>query len=345
MRKAVIAGGAVLILVGVMYALWPASLKDEENSASHAAGSSLTGIWRDADQGNTESFRTGLESLPASLKGTEVDGELEVDENGNLKITTGVRQVFDYFLATIGEEPLDTIVARIRAYIRHKLPPTAAMQAERLLDSYIGYKQGIKNIPQAPITTPDKIDIEAVRRQMQQVQALRSQFFTPDVIEAFFGDEDAYDRYTLSKLEISQNARLTPDQKIQQLATAEQQLPQNLRDSLKIINQYNDLESATHDWKKRGGNATELRQIRERIVGVEATNRLENLDREETAWDGRMNAWYSERDAILNNKSLSEQDRQQELSKARSGRFSEQERLRVETLERIRDRGEKVNPD
>ena len=34
-------------------------------------------------------FTTGLEGMPKSLQDTEVDGALEVDANGNLKITKG----------------------------------------------------------------------------------------------------------------------------------------------------------------------------------------------------------------------------------------------------------------
>src|SRR6218665_2651509 len=110
-----------------------------------------------------ESFVTGLEQLPNSLQGTEVDGELEVDAGGHLKITNGVRRVFDYFLSTIGEEPLETILARIKAYIRHKLPPMAAGEAEQLLDKYIAYKRGLENVRQAQPTADGSIDVNAVR--------------------------------------------------------------------------------------------------------------------------------------------------------------------------------------
>ena len=42
-----------------------------------------------------------LTSMPASLDGTDVDGELAADAQGNLVITVGVRRVFDYFLSVI----------------------------------------------------------------------------------------------------------------------------------------------------------------------------------------------------------------------------------------------------
>lgn len=291
-----------------------------------------------------ESLITGLEQLPNSLQGTEVDGELEVDAGGHLKITNGVRRVFDYFLSTMGEESLETILARIKAYIRHKLPPMAAGEAEALLDKYIAYKRGLENVRQAQPMADGSIDVNAVRNQMQQVQALRTQYFTPEVITAFFGDEDAYDRYTLDRLDVMQNKGLSPAQRAQQLAALEAQLPTSIRDSMKTVNQYQNLESLTSDWKQRGGSAAELRQIRENLVGAEAADRLETLDKDRANWGQRMDSWYAERDAILANKNLSEIDRQRQLTELRNSRFGADERLRVESLERMRDRGETLAP-
>lgn len=284
-------------------------------------------------------FTTGTESLPASLEGTEVDGELEVDANGRLKITHGVRRVFDYFLSGVGEEPLETALARIRAYIRHQLPPLAAAEAERLLESYIAYKRGLDAIPQAQ-PAGNTLDISALQRQLQQVQALRSQFFTPEVITAFFGDEDAYDRYTLARFELMQNKNLSPAQRAQQLAMLEGQLPVEMRESIRVINQVQSLEALTEDWKQRGGSPAELRQIRESLVGPEAADRLETLDRERAGWDSRMDKWYGERAAILGNQNLSQTDRQRQLEELRRSRFSAEELARVASLERMYDRGE-----
>lgn len=96
--------------------------------------------------------------------------------------------------------------------------------------------------------------------------------------------------------------------------------------------------------EEKGGSAAELRQIRERVVGAAAADRLEALDRDNASWDNRMTTWMKDRDAIMNNQGLSAQDKQQQLQNLRNSQFSETERLRVETLERIHDRGEKVSP-
>ena len=341
MKKNVVIGivAAVLALGGLLYWLSPEDAIDAAADPAMAAAAASGG---GGSHVAPASFTTGMEGLPPSLSGTEVDGELEVDAAGRLKITGGIRRVFDYFLSALGEEPLESILKRIRAYIRHKLPAAAAAEAERLLDSYIAYKRGLEAVPQAQ-ATPGNLDIPALRRQMQAVQALRTQFFSPEVITAFFGDEDTYDRYTLERLDIMQDKSLTAQQRAQRLAALEQQLPETMREQIKVINQVQNLEGMTREWKQRGGTPEELRQIRESIVGPEAADRLENLDRENQQWDQRMEGWFTERDAIMANKSLSEQDRLRQVEAARSVRFNETERLRVESLEHIRERGEMVN--
>lgn len=337
-KKTAIAMVAVLLgIAGVLYWLSPDS---NEGGAAKTGALSGPGVVGAAAPKPPSHFETGVESLPRSLQGTEVDGELEVDAGGHLKITNGVRHVFDYFLSAVGEEPLETTLARLHAYIRHKLPAGAAAEAEHILDGYIAYKRGLEDIHQAPPSGDGKIDIDAVRRQMEQVQALRSQYLSAEVIAAFFGDEDAYDRYTLARLGIMQNKSLSASARARQLAALDQQLPPALQESMKTINQYQNLESLTADWKKRGGSPAELRQIRENLVGTEAADRLESLDKDRAAWDQRMSAWYDERAAILGNSSLSADDRQRQIDELRKSRFSDTEQLRVEALERMHDRGE-----
>lgn len=285
-------------------------------------------------------FKTGLENLPRSLVDTEVDGELLADANGHLVISNGVRRVFDYFLSTLGEESLDSVVARIRAYIRNKLPQPAAAEAEDLLNKYLAFMDGLRSLQQVQPASDGNMDLDAIRRQMNQVQALRQQYFSPEVVEAFFGDEDVYNSYMLDRVGILQDSQLTEAQRASRLSALEQQLPAELRESIALITKVQNLEALTADWKARGGSDYELRVIRENLVGEEAANRLEQLDQKNAAWDKRMSAWYTERDAILNNKNLSESDRNRQVEELRNSQFSESERTRVESLERMRDRGE-----
>lgn len=339
-KKAGIGVALVLIVAAVLYGVSSGGSGVFTRDTPASTGGEASATASASTHQAPASFTTGVESLPNSLQGTDVDGELEVDASGHLKITNGLRHVFDYFLSAMGEESLESISARVRAYIRHKLPPVAAAEAEHIFDGYIAYKRGLDNIHQAQNAGNGSIDIDAVRRQMQQVQALRTQYLSPLVITAFFGDEDAYDHYTLARIELMQNKNISAAQRAQQLAVLEQQLPAATQASMKTINQYQNLEAMQADWKKRGGTAQELRQIRENLVGSEATDRLEVLDAERASWDQRMNTWYGERATLLADKNMSESDRQRQLDALRESRFNDSERKRVEALEGMHDRGE-----
>lgn len=331
-----------LLLVFVAVVLWVA--RDKSSTAETAmpgpgTADSKAMVTQALAQSRTAAgrFTTGLEGIPKSLRDTEVDGELAVDENGNLKITRGVRQTFDYFLSAIGEEDLATILARIRAYIRHKLPPKAAAQAEQLLESYIAYREGLGHLPQ--IQGDPTQNIASVRQQKQQVQALRTQYFSREVIDAFFGDEDAYDNYTLARIEIMQDKSLSATEKAKRSAALLDTLPPALKENVKTLNQYQELKSLEQDWKSRNGSPQELHAIREQLVGPEATERLEALDKERSEWDNRMQDYLQKRDDILKNTALSEEDRQKQVTTLRQQRFNQQEQVRVDALERIHDQG------
>jgi lipase chaperone LimK len=183
------------------------------------------------------------------------------------------------------------------------------------------------------------LNIPAIRQQKQAVQALRSQYLSRQVAEAFFGDEDAYDNYTMARIEVMQDKTLSAVEKAKRTAELLNSLPPALKESVETQNKYQELTSFTDDWKARSGKPEELRAIREQIVGPEATVRLEALDQENAVWDGRMKDYLQQRETIMKNQALSEQDRQKQVNDLKQKNFDQQERVRVDALETIHDQG------
>lgn len=282
-------------------------------------------------------FVTGLENLPASLQGTEVDGALEVDAAGRLLVGNRVRQTFDYFLTTVGEEPLDTVLARLKAYIRHKLPPGAAAEAEKMLADYLAYRQALAGIQDAAQPAGGRFDESAVREALQEARELRGEYMTAEMAGAFYADEDTMNDYMLDRVVILQDGQLTATERAGRLAEIEAQLPDALREATHVLNQYRDLQALTSQWTDNAGSDADLRQIRENLLGAEAADRLEALDRTRADWDGRLTAWLSERSQLRAASGLDDADRQQQIDARRSQHFSDAERLRVEALEQIAD--------
>jgi lipase chaperone LimK len=74
---------------------------------------------------------------PRSLEGTEVDGAFTL-EAGRLVLDAPARRALDYFLTASGEEPDETIRARVAAFARDQgVDPDLALA---LFDRYLDYR-------------------------------------------------------------------------------------------------------------------------------------------------------------------------------------------------------------
>lgn len=336
--------GISLMVIGLIIWLKPNSdqsaVSDTMAQVSPAAGSPndsfATNPTTTASNSVMPLFQTGLEQLPASLTGTEVDGEILIDENKNLYVTRRLRDLFDYFLATVGEESLSTIVQRVKAYIRHRTPEPAQSQAVALFDQYVAYRAALRDVPEAGGKLADQIDLDAIAAQKAAERRLRQQFFDTKTIQAFFGDDDAYDQYTLESLKIANNPQLSNAEKTQKTADLLEKLPEHLRDAMQAAGQYQNLEQQTAEWKARNGSAAELRQIRLNLVGIEATGRLEALDQDNDQWQQRVDAYLQEYNKINNNPQWSvEQKQLMVISLRRQQGFNEAEQLRLPAFEQM----------
>lgn len=244
-----------------------------------------------------QGFVTGLERLPASLQGTSVDGEILIDEQKNLHVSRGLRQLFDYFLSTVGEESLPTVVARVEAYLRNHTPQPAQNQVIDLFHRYLQVLDDLRHVKQAGGST--QLDLDAVTRQKAEVNQIRHRHLSNEEIKAFYGEEDALDDYTLASLRIQQNPQLSATEKARQLADLAQQQPASLSAQQKTLQQYQQLETLTAELRARNASPQELQAMRTQLVGAEAASRLEALDQETASWNQRVSQYLSARQQIL----------------------------------------------
>ena len=86
-----------------------------------------------------------------------------------------------------------------------------------------------------------------------------------------------------------------------------------------------------------GAQAAEIRAVRERSFGVEAADRLEELDRQRAVWQQRLDEYREALDAIEQNESRDAGARDRAIEALRAERFTPEERLRVVALDRIRE--------
>ncbi|MFL9813122.1 lipase secretion chaperone [Stutzerimonas sp. VN223-3] len=274
---------------------------------------------------------TTINRLPGSFAGTQVDGRLQADPSGNLIVDGNVRRVFDYFLAAIGEESVEASVTRLRRYIEEQLPQPAEGQALQVLGQYLDYKRQLLMLEK---TYAQRADIDAMRERLRAVQQLRAGIFSESVHQAFFALDEATDRFTLERLAIRRDPTLDAAAKGAAIDRLQNSLPAELLDSLAPQLQ-TELHEQTRTLQANGATPSEIRQLRQQLVGNVATARLEKLDRKRQDWQRRVKAYREEKVRIENSRGLGETDKRAAIDRMAAERFDEHERLRLEAAEQL----------
>lgn len=265
---------------------------------------------------------------PASLRGTQVDGTLTTDSRGNLIVTEQLRDLFEYYLATVGEVELDQALILIDRSLTAQLTEPALSQARSLLDDYLQYKHALAELEK---DLPVVSDLAALNEREQAVRRLRAERFDPLVQAALFGAEQDYNQYHLDRLAIVHDATLSPAERADALEQLRQQQPEALQETL-AVQVHQQLSQQTQALQSEGGDPAQLRQLRLELVGPEATQRLEQLDAQRQKWDLRLAAFDAQRQAILDEPGLAESDKREALRTLLEQDFDERERLRVTAL-------------
>ena len=335
-----------VIAAVVVVILWFKPAKDAEDSQTKATSlndSMVIGQNASADNNQAQTvatlenttFKTGLESLPRSLQGTDVDGEIIIDENKQLVVTEGLRRLFDYFLSALGEEEEAVIYARVESYIRGHTPEPAASQAITIFDQYIAYLKAIPEIEkkygnlQLQATKSGKLDLNAVSHQKQDVAKLRQQYFEKDTIKAFFGTEDEYDDYSIEMVRINQNAQLNDAQKEAARQSYISRMPDNtIKANIEQQANLGELMARTEQMKAKGATPEALYNMRRELVGEPAAARLAQVDQQDANFDQRFNQYQAQKQSLLT-QNADKAQAQTQINQLEQQLFSEAERKRL----------------
>lgn len=283
------------------------------------------------DQTPVSSLPPSVAPLPASFRGTQIDGRLPVDESGNLIFSQEIRNLFDYFLSAIGEEPLKVSIKRLHDYITAQLEEPAEIQAQALLEQYLDYKRELVMLER---DMPQLGSLEAVRQREAAVKALRERIFSPAAHQAFFAQEESYNQFNLQRLIISQDASLDAAEKGAAIDHLRASLPEELQASV-MPSLQEELNVQTAQLQAQGANPEQIRAMRQQLVGTEATERLETLDKERVAWQQRVAAYSAEKVKIEAQEGLSDSDKHAAIEHLAAEQFDEHERLRLNAAEQL----------
>ena len=319
-------------------------MKRQAAIASAICAMVIAGWWLVQDSAetgaSTAEVRPTAASRPASTAAAQpfVPSQAGTLPDGNLQVVGGVlpyaelRRMFDYYLSAQGEQGLAVITQQIRREIDQRLGPQAAPGAKRILDLYLAYKGALVDVEKSPDVHGN--GIQAIRRRLETVHDLRARYFTEAEVQGLFGMEDAYDRDAVARLEISQDASLSAQQKKERLAALDAAMPETLRKERDAVHVVTNVEQQVQARRAQGASDDEIYRLRTAAFDAQAASRLAEVDREEAAWKARIAHYHQERDRLMQSQTqATPADREQALLQLQQTLFSAAERPRLVAYE------------
>ncbi|WP_166266593.1 lipase secretion chaperone [Marinobacter caseinilyticus] len=330
---------AVLALAAAMSLVWmepagnvpstPASPAASQREDTSAVG--LSDAQKPSDLVFGAKPPTVSPQLPASLSGTTVPtGWRVVDEHGNLIATAELRAMFEYYLSALGEESLPQLIVRIEQALQSLAEP-ARGQARETLAAYLDYKLAVSELEASYGAMDLELSHDQLVQRMREVQGLRRAYLDGPTVDAFFGADEAVDRFQLARMAINQNQSLSPEQRAERLAQAEAGLPESMRAARQQSRQFEQYQQAQ---QALADDPAALRRYRESTFGVENAEKLAQVEREQLAWKAR---WSAYRDDVqsLRAAGLAEPEWRAAIDRLRAQYFDGPERARAEALDSI----------
>ena len=277
-------------------------------------------------------------SLAPSLEGTEIDGQLKADANGQLILDLEVRDLFDYFMNAAADVDPELIIDHIEQLATQHLPEPAASQAMALLEDYIRYKEAALNYSRQQLAPPEQqtpeYQLAVLEDSFEQLKEIRRQTMSQDAVQAFFELEEAYGEYTLKTIQIQQDASLSGMQKQALMQQARQQLPEMLRQSEEEQAAQQELTAKVNSLLNSDLDDDLLKRELEKLP-LDKTTVSSALEyrQQQRQFEENYQSYALERDR-LRKSGLSNSDIENELNALRSKYFQSEEHL---TQARVRD--------
>ena len=326
----------ITFIAGLIYWLKPkdsAQAEDSQSPASTALSAEQSTATLNAQGQMANAFSS------ASQQDIEINCQVSMDASNRLIVNEATKNCFEFFITQYGEKEIQQIKADFVRYAQSTYKEPLLGQLTDLWSRYIQYRERLGEL-QAP--SGDKESSGYFKAIFNNMKSLRQQLFSQYEIEGLFGTEDTYNDYTLARMAVMEDKKLTEAEKAKKLQDLFDDLPEDWKENLKQLSQLEDLRKLTAEIKARGGSAEEIRQMRMNLVGPEATQRLETLDGQRSDWKNRVDGYLANRQTIQNS-NMSEAANQSAIQELRNQQFKNpQEQLRLETFETVHDKGGKL---
>lgn len=216
---------------------------------------------------------------------------------------------------------------RLAARVRAQFSPELAAAAIAFMNRYVNYLESLNafNLPS------QANDVSALRHVFETRKGIREAHFSAEEYEILFARDDRLDRYTIARLEIQADAKLTAEQRNEALTRAANELTPEERRERAASQLPLALQRQTESFDAAQVSDEARFATRAREHGEAAAQRLAELDREQRDWDARLTQ-YEQAQRATREGAMTEA----QLTALRDRMFNEQERLRLDAALVIR---------
>ncbi len=247
------------------------------------------------------------ENLVKSYQGSQPDGAIHLDPNGNVIVDKDLKRLFDYYLSAIGELPLDQMRKYLQQFAGKQLNLDQLQQLLSYFDQYHNY------LNKADIFVQSIGSDFNLQEKMELLSQFRTDNLGLEMAEAFFADEQEYIEFVMTE---KNSDEWTQQQ--QDWLQAENQATQ-FQDVVIENREFSNSENI---------NSTEVYQYRVDKYGQEAADRLNQLDQQRAQWQTVVDDYFQQRQQIENQQSSFSVEQL-------NSNYSSQEIRRLEALWRI----------
>lgn len=290
----------------------------------------------------TESQDAGIvwvaQKYAPSLAGTEIDGNLITDADGNLVLSLDVKDFFDYFFSAVGEVSLDDAINEIQHQAELRLPPNAVEQVMGLLESYMAYQNAMQDIMAVSLVPENEQDYHYYSKVMAEtfsrIKSLRREFFSPEAADAFFAMEERFSEYAVESIKIRADEGLTEAEKQQKMVELEALMPEQMRTAQEETRLTVEIASQARTMYEQGAGDEAIMSVLGQKYDEETIADMLAFYKREAIWQQRMSDFMALKSHI-DNSDLAGDIREMQLQSLREEYFDQDEISRVLAHEAI----------
>lgn len=193
----------------------------------------------------------------ASQVGTDIDGALNTDADGNFIPDRDVWQLFEYFLLDRSLHSEEQIYQQIKAFITVNLPEPARSQALAFLQQYQNYYQELRY-------EPVEMAEASWKDRLNYLNSIREQAFGAEVAAKLFGSETQQNKVGLAMIEGE--------------AMDVEQLPERIRHKVLEQQKHQQLKQDVEAMRAANLDEGQIWLKRAEVLGEEAADRWQALD-------------------------------------------------------------------